>query len=201
MSGLSEVSRLFAGRAGDLEKAREIFTAETRSYVSAILSAILRTRGEPWLSGRVRLDIPREIENESKTGYVASQYATARVVLRFKKGTNFMPIADLVFGIEYDQATEAFVWKIYLVPGSRYQRLDDTIWREFKTLGLDYPMAHHDERGNTVRFVQRSLSSELSPEANFNDVKAVLEFLMGADGAIAEAVGVDALPGEEAALG
>lgn len=34
MSGLSEVSRLFAGRAGDLEKAREIFTAETRSYVS-----------------------------------------------------------------------------------------------------------------------------------------------------------------------
>jgi hypothetical protein len=36
MSGLSEVSRLFAGRAGDLEKAREIFTAETRSYVSPI---------------------------------------------------------------------------------------------------------------------------------------------------------------------
>ena len=45
MSGLSEVSRLFAGRAGDLEKAREIFTAETRSYVSAILAAIQRTRG------------------------------------------------------------------------------------------------------------------------------------------------------------
>ena len=86
------------------------------------------------------------------------------------------------------------------MPGSRYQRLDDTIWREFKALGLDYPMAHHDERGNTVRFVQRSLGSELSPEGNFIDVKAILEFLMGADGAIAEAVGVDPTPAEEAAL-
>jgi hypothetical protein len=32
-------------------------------------------------------------------------------------------------------------------------------------------------------------------------VKGILEFLIGADGAIAEAVGVDAVPGEEAALG
>ena len=36
MSGLSEVRRVFAGRAGDLANARKIFTAETRRYVSPI---------------------------------------------------------------------------------------------------------------------------------------------------------------------
>jgi hypothetical protein len=100
MSGLSEVSRLFAARAGDLEKAREIFTAETRSYVSAILAAIQRTRGEPWLSARTRIDFPSEIETGAKNGSLANQYASARVTLRFKKGTKFMPVADVVEGAE-----------------------------------------------------------------------------------------------------
>jgi hypothetical protein len=76
-----------------------------------------------------------EIETESKTGYVASQYANARITVRFKKGTNFRPVADVIFGIEFDQTTEAFVWRVSRVPGARYQRLDDMIWREFKTLG------------------------------------------------------------------
>jgi hypothetical protein len=201
MSGLSEVSRLFAGRAGDLEKAREIFTAETRSYVSAILAAIQRTRAEPWLSARTRIDFPSEIEAGAKNGSLANQYASARVTLRFKKGTKFMPVADVVFGIEYDQSSEAFVWRVSLIPGARYLRLDDVIWRQFKTVNAEYPGSVHDERANIVRFVQRSLGAELSPEANFNDVKGILEFLIGADGAIAEAVGVDAVPGEEAALG
>lgn len=201
MSGLSEVSRLFAGRAGDLEKAREIFTAETRSYVSAILAAIQRTRSESWIAGRTKLDFPSEIETGSKAGSLANQCATARVVLRFKKGTKFMPVADVLFGIEYDQSTEAFVWRVSLIPGARYLRLDDVIWRQFKSVSAEYPGSLHDERANIVRFVQRSLGPELAPEANFNDVKAILEFLMGADGAIAEAVGVDATPGEEAALG
>jgi hypothetical protein len=32
-----------------------------------------------------------------------------------------------------------------------------------------------------VRFVQRALTSDVEPEANFNDVRAILEFLVGAD--------------------
>lgn len=201
MSGLSEVSRLFAGRAGDIEKAREIFTAESRSYVSALLAAIQRTRGEPWLSARVKIDLPREIETESKTDYLTAQYATARLVLRFKRGTTFTPIADLLFGIEFDPSIEAFVWRVSLVPGSRYQRLDDVIWRQFRAAGSDYPGAQHDERGNTVRFVQRSLGEDVNAEANFNDVKGILEFLIAADEAIAEGVGVDGEVGDEVAVG
>ena len=39
MSALSEISLLFGQKAGEIEKAREIFTAETRSFVTAILGA------------------------------------------------------------------------------------------------------------------------------------------------------------------
>jgi hypothetical protein len=196
MSGLSEVSRLFAQRAGDIEKAREIFTAETRSYVSTILNGIQRARTDPWVCGRIRIDLPREIESEARSGYVSSQYAIARAVLRFKKGVTFQQVADVRFGIEYDQPSEAFTWSVTLVPASRYQRLDDVIWRQLKLANIELPGTVHQERANTVRFVQRALS-DLTPEAAFNDVKVVLEFILTADAALAEAIGVDSGPGEE----
>ena len=200
MSGLSEVSLLFGQRAGDLEKAREIFTAETRSFVSGILAGIQRARSEPWMTPRVRVDIPREIETESKTGYLSSQYAIARASLRFKRGTNFMVIADIRFGIEFDQASDAFAWQVAVVPASRYQRLDDMLWRQWRASlgGGSLPTGSvHQDKANTVRFVLREVGADLNPEAAFNDVKQVLEFLVSADVAIAEAVGVDLTPGED----
>jgi hypothetical protein len=198
MSQLSEVSQLFAQRAGDLEKSREIFTAETRGFVSSILAAAHRTRAEPWVSGRVRVDLPKEIDNELKAGYLTSQFALARVELRFKKGTNFTRVAEVNFGVEFDQESEGFTWTVKLVPEARYQRLDDLLWRQMRVSGLDLPKGHHFERANTVRFVLRALDADLNADAAFNDIKAVLEFLVSADQAIADAVGLDAGPRDEA---
>ena len=65
MGGLSDVSMLFGQRAGDLEKAREIFTAEARAFVSGILAGVQRARSDPWTAPRVRIDLPRDIETES----------------------------------------------------------------------------------------------------------------------------------------
>ena len=199
MSGLSEVSVLFGERAGDLEKAREIFTAEIRSFVSGILAGIQRARAEPWVSPRVRIDIPREIETESKTGYLSSQYASARANVRFKKGVNFTVIAEVRFGIEFDQTLDAFVWQVALVPAARYQRVDDVLWRQWRATGGELPPGStHQDKANTVRFMQRKIDGDLTAEASFNDVKRVLEFIVSADGSLAEAVGLDAAVGDDA---
>jgi hypothetical protein len=197
MSGLSEVSKLFAQRVGDLEKAREIFTAESRNHVSSILTAIQRARSEPWTLGRVRIEFPREIETELKTGYLSSQYATARGTLRFRRDTKFIAVADIRFGIEFDQTTDAFVWQVSLVPVARFQRLDDVIWRQMRVASLELPNAQHQERANTVKFVQRGLTADFGSDTAFNDVKAILEFLLTADTALADAVGSDAAGSDE----
>jgi len=47
MSALSEVCVLIGQRASDLEKAREVFASEIRSWVTSILTAIRRTRSDP----------------------------------------------------------------------------------------------------------------------------------------------------------
>jgi hypothetical protein len=49
----------------------------------------------------------------------------------------------------------------------------------------------HQDKSNTVRFVARALDASLSPDVAFNDVKSVLEFLLSADGVLADAVGLD----------
>ncbi|HEY8945667.1 MAG TPA: hypothetical protein VIM73_15465, partial [Polyangiaceae bacterium] len=81
MSGLSEVSRLFAQRAGDLERAREVFSVESRNYVTSILGAVQRVRGEPWTVGRVRVDFPDQLET-GKGNTISNQSAIARATLR-----------------------------------------------------------------------------------------------------------------------
>jgi hypothetical protein len=199
MSGLSEVSVLFSQRAGDIEKAREIFTAETRSFVSGVLAGIQRARSDPWIASRVRIDLPREIETESKTGYLSSQFAIARAQLRFKKGTKFTAIADVRFGIEFDQSTGGFIWQVSLVPAARYQRIDDLLWRHrcAHTDGNGLPGAVHQDRANTVRFVMRPVDGDFRPETAFNDVKSIFEFLITADAPLAEAVGLDPSPGDD----
>lgn len=199
MSGLSEVSILMGQRAADLEKAREIFTAEARGFVSGILAAVRRARSDPWIMSRVRVDLPREIDNESKTtSDFRTQYALARADLRFKKGTLFTVVGEIQFGIEFDDLTEAFAWQIKLVPASRYQRIDDKIWSHWQGSSTPKPPGHlHQDKANIVRFVARPLDSNLTPEIAFNDVKGVLDHLLTTDAALADAVGVDLSPGED----
>ncbi len=204
MSGLSEVSILFGKHAPDIEKAREIFTAEIRAFVSGVLGGVRRVRQDPWTTPRARVDVPREIETEAKaTGYLSSQFATARANLRFKRGTNFMVIAEVRFGIEYDEAADAFAWQVVLVPAARYQKLDDVVWTHWRAKGngSGLPGAVHHDRANTVRFVSRAIGPELTPEVAFNDVKAALEFLLSIDGAIGESVGIEVTVNEEALPG
>jgi hypothetical protein len=198
MSGLSELSILFGQRASDLEKAREIFTAEIRSFATGILAGIGRARSDPWVSARVRVDLPREIETEAKVTYLSSQCAIARAQLRFKKGTNFNVIADVRFGIEFEQTEGGFVWQVSLVPAARYQRVDDLVWRHWRTQQAELPPgAAHQDRANMVRFVMRPLNNELKPETAFNDVKGILEFLLTTGEVLGEAVGLDSGGGDE----
>jgi len=198
MSALSEVSILIGQRARDIEKAREIFTAEIRAFVAGILAGVRRIRSEPWTTSRVRIDLPREIENETKTASdFSSQYALARTELRFKKGTKFVQIADLRFGIEFDETADVFAWHVTLVPASRYNRVDDVVWHHWRTQQPSQPGARHQDKANTVRFISRALQSDVTAEIAFNDVKTVLEFLLTVELPLADAVGLDLSPGEE----
>jgi len=198
MSALSEVSILIGQRARDIEKAREIFTAEIRAFVGGLLAGVRRIRTDPWTTSRVRLDLPRDIDTEAKAASdFSSQYAVARAALRFKKGTNFRQIADTRFGIEFDESADLFAWQITLVPAASYNRVDDVVWQQWRIHQASYVGARHQDKANTVRFVSRPLSAEVTAEAAFNDVKTVLEFLLTAESQFAEAVGLDAGPGED----
>ena len=198
MSTLSEVSVLIGQRARDIEKAREIFTAEIRAFVSGILAAVRRIRSDPWTTARVRVDLPRDIENETKTASdFSSQYAFARTELRFKKGTKFVLIADIRFGIECDETADVFAWQITLVPASKYFRLDDVVWHQWRVQQPNVAGARHQDKANTVRFVSRPLALEVTAETAFNDVKTVLEFLLAIEPSLGAGVGLDPSPGEE----
>ena len=198
MNTLSEVSVLIGQRARDIQKAREIFTAEIRAFVGGILAGVRRIRSDPWTTSRVRIDLPRDIDNETKVASdFSSQYAIARAELRFKKGTKFVQIAEVQFGIQFDESADVFSWQIMLVPASRYYRLDDVIWHQWRAQQPNFAGARHQDKANTVRFAARPLAPDVTAEAAFNDVKAVLEFLLTVETPLAEAVGLDALPGED----
>ena len=200
MSGLSEVSVLIGQRAADLEKAREVFTAEIRNFATGVLAGVRRVRQDPWMTPRLRIDVPREIETEAKaTSALSSQYAIARANLRFKRGTNFMVVAEIRFGIEYDDGTDQFAWQVSVIPAAKYQRIDDQLWAHWKSAPRENtpPGAVHQDKANTVRFVSRPVSLELTPEMAFNDVKMILEFIISADAPLAAAIGVEPGPGEE----
>jgi hypothetical protein len=197
MSALSEMSILFGSRAGEIERAREIFTEEMRSFSAGVLANIRRARSDPWVAPRVRIDLQKEIENEGRTGYLSSQFAVARAQLRLKKGGNYsVVVADIRFGIEYCETDGAFAWQITVVPGSKFQQIDNALWRQWKTAGLNMPGAIHQDRANTVRFVLRPLGGEgaVTHEVAFNDVKSIFEFILAADGILCEAAGLDRNP-------
>ena len=192
MSGLSDVTILIGQRAGDLEKAQDVFRTEIRGFLSNILAALQRARSEPWAQARVRIDLPRDVEAENQTaGLPPSQFA--RSLLRFKKGTNFQHVADVRFGVEFEESLGSFTWQIVLVPVARYQRMDDHLWNHWRSaVGQSPPPGSvHQAKSNTVRFVQRPIDKELSGDVAFTDVKLVLETLLSTDGPLAEAVGLD----------
>src|SRR5262245_8136015 len=194
MSALSEISVLIGQRAGDLEKAREIFTAETRAFVTGILGAIRGLRSEPWMTRRVRLDIPKDIDTETRSnGNLSGQFAVARCDLRFKRETNYQVIGEIRLGIEYDDPSDSFAWQITLVPCAMYRRIDDHVWKQWRaTVGANLPPASaHRDKTNTIRFVLRRVSPDLTAEVAFNDSKQVLEFMLSADESLGEAVGFD----------
>jgi hypothetical protein len=202
MSALSEVSLLMGQRAGELEKAKEVFTSEIRAFVSGLLSAIRRVRAEPWSTSHVRIDLPREIETEQRsTAFLSGHYAIARADLRFKRGTNFMVVADVRFGVEYDEAADAFCWMVNLTPAAKYQRIDDLVWAHWQSTGGHdaLPGSIHQARTNTVRFSLRPFDAQLTSESAFTDIKAVLEFVMTAEAAIGRAVGLEISPNEDPA--
>ena len=204
MSALSEVTLLIGQRAGDLEKARDVFTAETRAFVTSILGAIKRARSDPWTTNRIRLDFPRDTETEQRaTPFLRNQYCIARTSLKFKRGTNFREVAAVNFGLEFDESRDAFAWQVLLVPAANYQQIDDRVWRQWCSgaYANSLPEAEHQVKTNTVRLVRRPLDDQLSQQSAFNDVKSVLEFLLTTDSALADAVGLEPMSAEDTASG
>src|SRR5258706_2901353 len=102
MSELSEVSILFGQHVANIEKARDIFTAETRRFVSDLLENISDERSGPWNSPKVQVKTKdAALENEEKiTGFLSRQFAVASLPLCFKMRVKYMPIAEINFGIE-----------------------------------------------------------------------------------------------------
>ena len=196
MSALSEVTCVFAERAAELERARELFITEIRAFTDSVLSGLRARSAYNWISPRVRLDVPSDILFDHKTtGYLRTQYAHAAVTVRFKKGAHYQAVADVTFGIEYVDSPEqeSFAWAIKLVPFSRYLQLDDALWHAWKQhRGKSLPPgAMHEERANVVRFVVRPLSPSLTGALALEDVQEVLEFMLRADEAFVSACGVD----------
>lgn len=107
------------------------------------------------------------------------------------RGTNFMVVAEIRFGIEFDEGTDQFAWQVTVSPAARYQRIDDQLWAHWKSTPRENapPGAVHQDKANTVRFVSRPITLELTPEMAFNDVKMILEFIISADAPLAAAVG------------
>lgn len=78
---------------------------------------------------------------------------------------------------------------------SRFLRIDDLLSSALENgKDLDLPGQAHKDKTNTVVFSSRPANAELSDESAFADLKNVMEFVLNADGAFAEAVGLDPSP-------
>lgn len=190
------VSVLLAHKANDIETAREIFRDEINVFISGLVSALRRNRSDPWTSSRIKLDLPREVETEAKAvSRVTDHYAIGRVGVRFKKGTNFIQVAEIKFGFELEEPSPVFAWRITFNLMSRYLRMDDLLWSALRTgKPLELPGQAHQDKTNTIVFVTRPIDSSLTAELAFADIKTVMEFVLAADNPIAEAVGIDPGP-------
>jgi hypothetical protein len=103
---------------------------------------------------------------------------------------------DQIWGATHKVAVEHF--QIHeqdktLVPSAKYHRIDDHVWNQWRsTVGTNLPPeSAHRDKTNTIRFVLRPVSPDLTAEVAFNDSKQVLEFMLTSDASLAEGVGFD----------
>lgn len=71
MNELSEVSILFGQHVSDIERARDIFTVETRRFVGDLLESVRDEGSGPWSTPKVQVKIKdASLETEEKiTGF------------------------------------------------------------------------------------------------------------------------------------
>lgn len=184
MIELSEVSILFGQHVSDIEKARDIFTAEIRRFVGDLLGALGSERENTWNSPKVQVKIKdADLENEGKsTSFLSRQYAVASLPLCFKIKVKYMAIAEINFGVEFESETASFAWRIKLVPASRHQWLDELIWTEWqKAKPSPPPGAKHDPKEGVVVFVSRSFGTDLTFKLALDDVSEVLKFVVASE--------------------
>jgi len=75
------------------------------------------------------------------------------VNLRFKKGVTFQVVAEIKFGIEFDEVNEVIRMQVTLVPAARYQRIDDLVWAFWREkTGANLPLVPFT-RTRPIRFV------------------------------------------------
>jgi hypothetical protein len=184
MSELSEVSILFGQHVSDIERARDIFTAETRRFVSDLLENINDERSGPWSSPKLQIKTKDgELENEEKiTGFLSRQFAMATLPLCFKMRVKYMPIAEIHFGIEFEASSGSFNWRVRLIPSSRHQWLDEVIWGEWQKTRDTLPSgAKHEAKEGIVVFISRRFAADLNFKSALEDIQNVLKFIMASE--------------------
>lgn len=184
MIELSEVSILFGQHVSDIEKARDIFTAETRRFVDDLLESVRDEGSGPWSTPKVQVKTKdASLETEEKiTGFVSKQYARTSVDLCFKIKVKYVVIAEIQFGVEFDAAARSFAWRVALVPESKYQWLDEVVWTEWQKAKPTLPPgAKHQAKEGAVVFVSRRFGPDLTFKAAWEDVAGVLRFALSAE--------------------
>lgn len=185
MSELSEVSILFGQHVVDIEKARNIFTTETRRFVEDLIEFVQQgEEAKAWSKPKVQIKTEdASLENEEKvTGIIKRQYARTTVPLCFKIRVKYVVIAEIQFGVEFDEAADSFAWLVKLVPESRYQWLDEVLWTEWqKSKATLPPGAKHLAKEGAVVFVSRRFGPDLTFKVASEDVVSVLNFSLAAE--------------------
>src|SRR5262245_52993452 len=184
MSELSEVSILFGQHVSDIERARDIFTAETRRFVGDLLEALGDERAGPWMSPKIQIKTKDvDLENEEKiTGFLSRQYALASLPLCFKMKVKYMPIAEISFGVEFEPGTGSFTWHVRLTPSSRHQWLDELMWAEWQRFKPTLPPgAKHQAKEGAVVFLSRRFGADLTFKSALEDISEVLKFVVASE--------------------
>jgi|GEM_PF-2401226 len=184
MSELSEVSKLFGQHVADIEKARDIFTIETRRFVEDLLESVKDEGAGPCSTPKVQVKTKdASLEKEEKvTGFISRQYARASLDLCFKIKVKYVIIAEINFGVEFDAAADSFAWRVELVPESKYEWLDEVMWTEWQKLTPTLPPgAKHLAKEGAVVFVSRPFGPDLTFKVALEDMEGILKFALAAE--------------------
>lgn len=179
MSELSEVSILYGQHVAEIEKAREIFTTESRRFVRDLLESIRDDGAARWSTPKIQIKTrDADLETEkSVTSLLNRQKALASVELCFKMRVKYLVISEIAFGVEFDSSSSAFAWRIELIPEGKYPWLDEIIWTEWqKSAPTLPPGAQHIAKEGIVVFVSRSFGLDLTAKAALDDLLNVFKF-------------------------